>query len=202
MSLMTSTPCHTTSTTHLYMHGNRRSYAKGGNHATDKMSIMPAVHSTVCTQRLAEMVQACRLCFAHLPCMLCISIQMYLHNRGKIVYLLHCRSVSSFKQYFSPPISAFDKLCICHAAKCKTSSNQNNHSVLLPQYIQLGIQVIFLQGVTRYVQHGQGLQARLLARLACMQAAVKTGQASYTALDTGPFTVAGTVMALCQNYCA
>lgn len=97
----------------------------------------------------------------------------YLPNKNS---LCCCRtSVSSFKQYFSPPINAFDKLCICHAAKCNFSSNRNHVSVFSPQNVQLGIQVIFLQGVTRHMQHGQGLQARLLARLACMQAAVKQG---------------------------
>ncbi len=46
------------------------------------------------------------------------------------------------------------------------------------------------------MQHGEGLQARLLARLACMQAAVNTGQPSYMALNAGPFEAAGTVMTL------
>jgi len=114
--------------------------------------------------------------------------------------------VSSFKQYFSPPINAFVTLCICHAAKCKTSSNRNVQSILLPQYVQLGVQVIFLQGVTRHMQHGEGLQARLLTRLACMQAAVKQGNLihvwhvwqPYTcmALNTGPLKAAGTVTTL------
>ncbi len=66
------------------------SYAKAGSHASDKMSIMPVVHSTVSTRRFAEMVQACRLCFDYLWCMLCISIQRYLHTRSRTVHLVHC----------------------------------------------------------------------------------------------------------------
>ena len=136
---------------------------------------MPALHGTAAIQCLTEMVQACRLCLGYLWCMRCIYITGIYLTKTELC-LCCCRtSVSSFKQYFSPPINAFDKLCICHAAKCNFSLNRNHISVFFPQNVQLGIQVIFLQGVTRHMQHGQGLQARLLARLACMQAAVKQG---------------------------
>lgn len=140
-------------TTHLYLHGKA---------IMQREEVMPLTTSASCQLYIAlpllnVSLKWCKHADSALityDACCAYPFKVYLHNRSKIVYRLHCRLVSSFKQYSSPPINAFNTSYVCHAAKCKTSSNQNDNSVLIPQNVQLGIQVIFLQGVTRHMQHG------------------------------------------------
>ena len=113
---------------------------------------------------------------------------------GAELYLLHCRVVSSCKQYISPPIDAFDKLCVCHAATCRTSSSQNDSvTSVCPAWNQ-----DHLSARGHRAHAARSGSASSPSRAPCLHASsCQTGQLSYTAFDTGPFRVSGIVMPLC-----